>query len=1476
MTNMDSDIYDTDLIQNDLYLIHMKTTDYMGNIIDIDEINNKISLHNNDDDTLILEINDDNKILLKTKKYEIIDIEKIIEFDDDEFDDITTNLLKQDVYPELEIETEEISFMKYDYTKTERKEILLSELIVIYKNTTPSFLKELSNNIDDILLIADSEYIDNYKTKDFINNNLSDWMLPIFDVKPKIYTDELLYEDINEIENLKGNINYFKYLNVILNNKYFAIIYNEKKNGYNIDYSGRYFTDCLTSGCFSNNTSYFIDDRRTINEINIPIKVDKHIKKDNIIPKQNMNLISFMTLPLRLSHFYYNLNNNNRTFTLQEKILFNNKKYTTKSFMNYIKDNYDDIRFKNLETDQLDINDINVYDITNKQYNEELLLKDLNNLPNVKDIIDTIKIPLYNYSDVERLLTIYNININNFTPEDIKYINNRIRYSIKGIKQDIKNIEPVIYDKEKIKIDDRIKLIKEYIFKQTDIQIQNYYLNQFIEKFTKTNKDDNWLYAIHNNEKTMCKHYMLSSKILYDKNIYGTLISLYGTEPTDGIIYCKNCGEYISPENFTITEEFDDGGIIMKSIIEDDQLDILEKLSDPQLIIVERIKLFSFSLGVELNNKDVYEILINYELLKNDEFANIRYDKELVSTSNHPIIIEALNKNLTNTKLKTIIVNTQKYLIYSNQLIYLYIIILIYIQTSIPEYTVNSKSLELIDLSNKSYETMNVSGDDSSINMSVINNLMSIIRNYTKNYKFEDFWKYSQIFLNEYDNIKSVKPEIQIINCIKYVISPYYSKILDRINTYNKYNDTNNIGYIKKYWITYNPNPNNKDILKINNIVQNNKNDKQYLIKKNVTGYNIENIIDITPINRLSIKYKQYNINVFELLTIHSFKKLYIYIINLYGNSDNMKYIYILINDFKNKVSNKKTNVISILKKYNFDQLNLNKKTSYTTLKRFIYDINKLYSKTDNELVSYDHIVFNSPQCKYIKTLPIRHYYYNAIKLYSDKLITGNTNKLLSNKFCYDKYGKIIYNDSKVHTQRYLTIDLNVHLSNFNKNIETDNIYKTIYNIHKQNILELLDNKFNHLITEKRLVDFINRNKIDNDNINNISVIINNFLDNKKINYNDLLKKEMSNIIKSTKSMIQTIIDFINKSPLINKYLKNIKLDIIFKEMIETSDIVFKKNSINSTNMLITIISKNINVKKNIPKYWMKDKYNSDLLMNFLTDKRYSVHNDMFVRSSEKLFLKYFDKSDYFINLHKYTQNITNDYSLLIGMDNTYFTEKYGVYIQRFIFVNYLHSIVNYIENISLINNDMPNMDNILYELLENNNKDNIDDSINILSQFFIDIITNMIQEYTDPLWIYNKNKSLSDKLGIQKEREKQSLIQKLDVMTPEERLLAVQKQNYGISNWYQAAAQENQDYINSDEYKNATDQERIEYINEIKQSNTVETDVLSNMGLNNPDINFQKPNKPDGPDYDEYSFNDGDVEGDHDLDGFDRNAIDD
>ena len=135
--------YNKSISINDLYIIYFKNDDIVGNIINIDDIDKTITIQDKQDIQKKLEINDDNKIILKTDKYEIIDIEKLLEFDEDDFDEITTEVLKQDIYPELEIETDEISYQKYNYTNTEKSEIILSELIISYNTNNPSRLKEL-------------------------------------------------------------------------------------------------------------------------------------------------------------------------------------------------------------------------------------------------------------------------------------------------------------------------------------------------------------------------------------------------------------------------------------------------------------------------------------------------------------------------------------------------------------------------------------------------------------------------------------------------------------------------------------------------------------------------------------------------------------------------------------------------------------------------------------------------------------------------------------------------------------------------------------------------------------------------------------------------------------------------------------------------------------------------------------------------------------------------------------------------------------------------------------------------------------------------------------------------------------------------------------------------------------------------------------------------------------------------------------
>lgn len=1470
------DTYDKNISIDDLYLIYFKKDNLIGYIVDINDIDKKITIEDRSNNKIKLDINDDNKIILKTKEYEIIDIEKIIEFDTDEFDKVTTSILKQDIYPEIELDTEETTYMKYEYTDIEKKEIILSELISLYNTDNPSELNELLKNVEEILKIVNNDKYD-YKTKDIIHNNkLSDWMIPIFDVKPKEYTDDQLYDEMNDINKLIENTNYKNYLNIILNDNYDAIVNQDNNIGYKIDHSGRYLTNCLSDGCIGLNGLYYFDDRKTIKEVNMSMNIDKKKSMINIIPKRNMNLISLMTIPLRLSNYYDHSNPNNRSLTLSEKILFNKKRYSSRSFSRYITDNYSSIVFKNFDNLELDVNEINVYDLSDKKYNSDEFINNINKLPSIRSLLEPINIPLYNYSDVERLLSIYNVKISDFTVDDIEFINKIIKLSIQHIKTNKQDFTPIKYENTKLNINERIVFIREYIFKQSDINIKNYYLNLFIDRFTKSIKDDNWLYYKHNNEQAICKHHILSSKIHYDKDIFSSLINLYGTEPTDGIIYCKNCGEYISEEKFSVVNKFEDEGIVVNKEIEDDQLDVLEKLSNIELVIVERIKLISRSLGVELHDKDLYEIFLNYQLIKNDELANKRYDKELVSTVNHPIILEATNKNLQKSKIRSIITNAQKYLIYSNQLIYLYIVTILYIQTSIPEYDISDKNIKLIDFTNPSYKKLNTSDDDSSIVMSMIKNIMVIIKEYCKIYSYDDFWKYANIFVKEYENVKSTKPEIQIINSVKYIISPYYFKILERINKYIKYKDNSVVGYIKKSWPTYNPNPTNIDIKKINDNVEKNKNDKQYLIRKNISGYAIENVIDITSIDKLEIKYKQYSIDNFFLLSNNSFKTLTRYIVNLYGKHNKNEYINLLINKFRSDINNK--DILSILKKYNYSELDVNKMVNFSNLKKMLYDINKLYDNV-KILEKYNHVIFNNLQYVFLVTKPKRHYRYIFTNLYSDDLITENTIKRLLKKFCYDKYGKIIYNDKHIINRKFISFDENMHLSNYFKSLNVQNIYSTIKDIHNQAKLPII-NSLNIVQVEKRVLKFLESNKTDklNDNFEKIKELINHLYDNsdKKKDYKNLFQSYYSSIIKDTNDIIKNIVTFVEKSPQLNKYLKSIKFEEIFRKIIDLDDYNFPKKIIEDTLFMTVLISKNKQEKTKVPKYWMRNQYNSDIMQTFLKTKRYSMHNDTFIKSSEQVFKKYFDKSDYFINLSKYLSYLSKRIDLLNGVENTYFTKKQAKYIKKYIFVNYFDSYVKYITNMSSINNDIANMDNILYELLENNNKDRLEDSIMTLSSYFIDIISNMIQEYLDPQWINNKELTLSERIGIQKEREKQSLIKKLDIMTPEERLLAVQKQNYGISNWYQAAAQENQEYVDSDEYKDATEQERIEVINDIQQSNSVETDVLGEFGLNKPDIRFQKPGKTDDADYDEHSFNDGDVEGDDDLDGFDRNTIDD
>tara|TARA_Y100000389_G_C17334298_1_gene449791 strand:- start:76 stop:726 length:651 start_codon:yes stop_codon:yes gene_type:complete len=106
---------------------------------------------------------------------------------------------------------------------------------------------------------------------------------------------------------------------------------------------------------------------------------------------------------------------------------------------------------------------------------------------------------------------------------------------------------------------------------------------------------------------------------------------------------------------------------------------------------------------------------------------------------------------------------------------------------------------------------------------------------------------------------------------------------------------------------------------------------------------------------------------------------------------------------------------------------------------------------------------------------------------------------------------------------------------------------------------------------------------------------------------------------------------------------------------------------------------------------------------------------------------------------------------------------------------------------------------------------------INSVETITMDLITEILQIHYDSRWIVsNMNKQdLVQRLSKQKEREKQTLIQKLDTMSDEKRSATVELQKMGLTNQYKSSAEKNAEYMDSEERENATESERIQKMNE-------------------------------------------------------------
>ena len=114
----------------------------------------------------------------------------------------------------------------------------------------------------------------------------------------------------------------------------------------------------------------------------------------------------------------------------------------------------------------------------------------------------------------------------------------------------------------------------------------------------------------------------------------------------------------------------------------------------------------------------------------------------------------------------------------------------------------------------------------------------------------------------------------------------------------------------------------------------------------------------------------------------------------------------------------------------------------------------------------------------------------------------------------------------------------------------------------------------------------------------------------------------------------------------------------------------------------------------------------------------------------------------------------------MIDYEKSLLTDEYSRVIQETIFLSVFTEIIDYINEESDKEMNQNNDTGELFSSLQQMEQRNQSRCIKLLTQFSFDMLVHIIEEYIDPNWIYQDSSSISSKLGKQKEREKQTIIE--------------------------------------------------------------------------------------------------------------------
>lgn len=1540
----EKEIFDKKIFDDDLYIIIFKEEEELiDKLLYVKEINegqHKLFLIDEEQNDIIVSLDDKtNRILLKTDEYEIFDIEKVQEFDLKELNEEDL-LITKNIYPEIELYIEEIKDKKYSIQ--ERKEDFISEMITLlnaYKNE--ELLKKICNYADTFLIMYDEHQLKK-EVKDksiqpFIKEMIQgdniifpNWIIPIINNIKKLYKekdeDKTDYDDIKNIiyeeeflEKSKLFIdNYsqktYKTSTKLLDNYH---PYINQSNKTLIKYEGHYIRNCSDKEpCHGILNEYNLEFNKTRGPLTIAKMKDYKTIFEIIRLKEELTVAGIYTIPYNFLNIIYK---NNDLFNLIEKCQLSDYKYSYHPFKSRFNHNLVIPHIIGSDTmkDEFWNEAFHSY-IFNDTVNSENIPDVLsNNLPSISDIIDSmpekIMNNIFNLTDFNKLLYPYDLKYNLLDQDNKIKIQNLIK---KNINAYIKNYNKIVKRKiikniKKKKIifstEDKIRLSKDYIFSLLIIPIKNNYIERFIKKFSREeiskDEDPNYLYQKNSDKKLLCKHYLYSTKIHKDPNYHNILINNFGSSENNGMISCNICGEYLCHENFSTLEGFGNEGTSINSreklIIEEEEL---KALSEKEIDIKKKIGKISSLLSIQLNYHDKQSIVDIFQIINHNELIDIRYDDSNFEKK-HPIYIEIKekfpiikqirtkddqNNNRINKKNKEKEINKFKdYLKDCNELFIITFLILFHIQTSIPSYPIKTKENiylwdpDLFTHTKWNQEKYNIHKKLSMDTIELIFDIFVQICSSNKN----KFWKNINILLNEktkYQTLTNFKE--QFIFSASYLLRN--SNLRDKLKNY--YNIRNNIGitlYLKEYWSSYRPLPDNNTVISINEKVSQQINIiKPYLLKTG-SDINYENISSIQSIQDAYLlpKYKYYDIPYSDILKNESYERLFNYSVHLYGKSKPRPILNLLINNFINTIEDS-TMIENILitAGWNKDKKELDY-IDFTQLKRvFIIEITDYFkNKNPNEIPTintYIHIHFNNWNGMLLNGHSKRNYSYRPPYVYpiesfedllnyepkkDDKdidLQPVNIVKSLLKNYCFDENGVI--------NERYSIDDFIVNLL-ADPSIERDatcfkeipenkeNFKMILEHKIKSKTLKLNNYKNDKYIIEERLHTFIKNNNLTKFHMEEEYEIFQGLSDLINIQVKDTLIKEYRRIfniiLNYNNDIIGKIINFFNISygeenldsshinriptksidgiaPLLSKFLESSKaLDI------NIHNIKFILSRLSST--------KDYNVgtifHEHLPPQWNISELNQKNIKNFLNKNEFLLHSDIFIDSKYATyngFYKYMNENKYAACIKGLLSYINSYYKGGIeninGDNKTEYTDNYSNIFKKFIFLFIFSKMIDYIDSLKDINSDISREANELFLSLEEQNKMENDELIKICTQLTFDILIHFIEEFFDTGWIHQTD-LIPEKISRQKEQEKQSIINDLESKTSEDRAVTTELQKIGVKSWYKDTTNTNLENINSEEYKMQTESERIERYKELLSSDNTSLELIERINPN-------------------------------------------